>query len=215
MRRFLRWALFGCALLGLFLFALLGAATCRPAWYQPASADFSQLQSDQADLVRLADAIGRSLNAHEPIEFTLPAEQVNRWLAARRELFPDVVFPELDRLLVRPMIRIDSNGVAAAALVDLRGWPVVMSTTLRPVLLDDAIEVELAGAHVGRLAAPQFALDQIAAAIRRAQSPPETSMASGRIRLPRRLVWPNGKCRFAISRLDFAEGRVTVQLVPD
>lgn len=211
----MRWLLVGGAAALLLAFGLIGAITCRPAWYVPASADFSRLQTDQSDLVRLADAIGRSLNAREAIEFTLPADQVNRWLAARRELFPEIVFPELDRLLVRPMIRIVPQGVVAAAVVELRGWPVVMSATLRPNLLEDAIEVELAEARVGRLSAPQVALDQIAAAIRRAQAPPQSSMGGGRIRLPRRLVWPNGKCRFSVARLDFEEDKVTVRLEPD
>lgn len=214
-RRIGRVVLIALAILTGLALVLGGLASCRPAWYRPASIDHARLQADQADLVRLADAIGGALNAGEAIEFRLPADQINRWLAARRELFPEVVFPELDRLLARPMVTIEDGALLGAALVEAGGWPMVLSAALRPRLLGEHIEVELADVRMGRLSAPQIAVDEVARALRRAQSPPDTAMGESRIRLPRRHVWPNGKRRFQVALLELADGAVRVRLEPE
>jgi hypothetical protein len=78
--------------LTLIVLVAVGLATCRPEWYAPAAIDRVQLKSDKADFANLLDRIGAALNAGEAIEFEITEHQLNRWLAARGEIWPALRF---------------------------------------------------------------------------------------------------------------------------
>ena len=71
------------------LIAIGCALTCRPTWYEPASIDYARLKADKRELVGLADEIGAALNGRRSIDLELYEDQINRWITARAEIWPD------------------------------------------------------------------------------------------------------------------------------
>lgn len=87
-RRWTDWLLAGA--LGLTGVALLlyGAATHSPSWYRPAvvaPADYAAIRNE---LPTFGSAIGTHLKQGQPFRIILTDEEINRWIAAREQIWP-------------------------------------------------------------------------------------------------------------------------------
>lgn len=207
--------------LGLFavllVFGLVGlgcAAACRPRWYTPAAVDYTHLPADKQALVALVDGIGDALNAGQPIEVQLEQAQVNRWIAARREIEMDLSGLPLD-LLERPCVNFLSDGrLRVAWLAERRGWRAVVTIELRLTLKDDEVLVECTELRLGALPLPRdWAGKAVAAALEGAGYP--VRFERNRVAcIPGQGVWQNGRRPFRIERLTIEAGRMVLALSP-
>lgn len=188
------------------------AVTRRPAWYQPAAIDHARLPADRQALVGRLDEISAALNERRRVEFTLDAGQINRWLAARAELWPEATAdwgpcdqPQIDFLPER---------IRVAALVRYAGLRTVASVVCRVRVDAQHVRVECESAHLGALPVP---LGWLAA-----RWPGLADLtANGRVAredqawvLENDWVWSNGKRRYRIERLELDAGRAAVTLRP-
>ncbi|MBW7904116.1 MAG: hypothetical protein LC135_13750 [Phycisphaerae bacterium] len=203
------------AVLGvLALTGLLLAAARRPAWYQPRSVDHARLAIDKAAAFRTVDEISAALNARQPIEFALDEAQVNRWLAARCEIWPDA---ELARLtpLERPLVHMLPDGtLRVAATVAAGEWRGVLALTFRFETAGDELVIHWTGVQFGALPVPRH---WVSGAIDRfvpSQAAPLRAFDQGASRIPNRWTWPNGRRDFRIERLEVRAGEVLIRLAP-
>lgn len=212
-----RWGRWGFRLiwvglaLGLMLAGVGLLATCRPDWYRPHAVDYTRLSQDKRNLVGLLDQIGAALNAGEAIEVSLDAAQINRWLAARDELWPDQSTQW--RIWENPLVHCGSGQVTFAAQVETAGGPLIVSCTLRGRAEPDTVRLEADAPRVGRLPVPWRWLQ--------ARLNPENNPLAGHLRrhngqfvLDNHFVWPNGKRSFRIEDLAIAPGRIRLKLSP-
>ena len=195
----------------LVLLCLGGAATCRPAWYTPVAIDHARLKTDKRELVDLMDAIGTALNTGRPIDFELREDQVNRWLAARSEMWPEVEDAGM-RSLAHPQLRLLDDGRVRLGVIATSGaWSAVLSACATGKLAEDSLVVRIESARVGVLPVP-------AASVLKPVSEKLTDSGgtvSGKtISLPNDWVWPNGKPRFRIRRLEVSDGVARVSFEP-
>lgn len=189
------------------------ALTCRPAWYQPLSIDYQRLEDDKRAQHRLENIISASLNDSRPVELELEQDQLNRWIAARNELWPGEV-PSIEPFS-RPQIMLeDGNRVRLAARVEHAGMRVVLSAVFEVELHEDALVVAWDAVRAGALPTPAKLLDQAAHKLADRLDLPADAVADGRITLPNRGRWPNGQCRFRITDLTITAGRLRVRLEP-
>ena len=139
-------------------------------------------------------------------------EQVNRWLAARREI--DVFQLDLGPLQ-RPQVHfLSDNRLRIAGTVSRGGFEAVLSATVKLELTDDQLVVTLDHARLGALPAPRRLIGEL---LRRslASGATATDLAqSGSIAPPNDWVWPNGKRRFHVGRLRVSDGLTSLSLVP-
>ncbi|MFQ5805144.1 MAG: hypothetical protein ACE5I3_01700 [Phycisphaerae bacterium] len=200
------------AVLGLLLSA--GAAlTCRPAWYRPVSIDYSRLPEDKRAQLRLENEISAALNRNAPIEIELDEAQVNRWIAARHELWPTEA-PSLEPFQRPQVVFRRGNRVRLAALVEQSGMQVVLSATFHVDLQPDALVVTWDAVHAGALPTPRKLIEKAARKLTRRLGLAEQDVTHGRMTLPVEGTWPNGKRRVRIANLVISDGVVHVSLAP-
>ncbi len=208
----------GLGLLAVLLVAgLVGlgcAATCRPRWYTPVSVDYTSLPADKQALVALVDGIGDALNAGRPVEVRLEESQVNRWLAARREIEMDLSGLPLD-LLERPCVQFLPGGrLRLAWPLEREGWQTVVTIEMRLTLKDGQVLMECTALRLGSLPVPRsWAHRAVTAALAGAEQPVWLER-DGLVRLPGRGVWQNGRRPFTIDRLTIEAGRMAFTLSP-
>lgn len=190
------------------------AAACRPRWYVPAAVDMRRLEGDKDALARLVDEISAALNGGRAIDFELTDAQLNRWVAARREVWPGEDWLELGPLEL-PLVRFEEGAVRVAAVVRRGGWGCVVSCSARVSATHDELTARIESVAAGRLPIPRAAA---AAGLFRAafRSAARERMLSDGESLPLRneFVWPNGKRRFRVQSMTFARGSVRVRLSP-
>jgi len=189
------------------------AVTCRPEWYQPLSVNYQALEDDKRAQHRLENTISAALNADEPIEVTLSQDQLNRWIAARRELWPGET-PSIEPFSRPQVVLQKNNRVCLAAQVDYSGVQSVLSAVFQVALKDDHLIVTWDSVHAGALPAPRELLEKAALKAARRLDFPTQSVSDGRVKWPNEWIWPNGKRRFRITELALAFGEIHVRLEP-
>jgi hypothetical protein len=192
--------------------ALLGAR--RPGWYQPAAIDYTRLVLDKADAINQFDAISAALNGGAPIDIVLSEAQVNRWIAARAEIWPDSDLVRLDPL-ERPVLDfLGPEGLRVAAAVHARGMRAVISIELDFQSDRDELIIEWTGVRVGDLRVPRGVVSGIIDRFVPDQADPFRNFKDGVSRVPNRWVWPNGKQPFRIDRVTFMADEARLRLAP-
>lgn len=209
-----RWVILTAA--GVFLAvlaALVGAAVRRPSWYAPPEVDHARLKTDKRDLVQLLDAIGEALNAGRGIDFELSEAQVNRWLAAGPEFWPDL---KLETAALRsPQVAFRTgNRIRVGGLAASGSLQVVVSATAAVTVEPDSLLVSLTGAKVGALPLPRAAVWRLLALPSGWSGQPQADPANDTLRWPNDWTWSNGKRRFRVRRLEVERGVVRVALEP-
>jgi len=195
--------------------AVVAAATCRPSWYAPAAIDVAQLKTDQKAVVDLWDAIGAALNAGRPIDFELRADQLNRWLAARQELWPELeVEIELEGARDPQLQLLDGNRLRIGATAATGAADLVVSATLHLELSGDELRLQVESVRAGVLPIPR---DRVLDPVRALLSTEDTARAAlvgHTITLRNRWVWRNGERRFRVRELAVSNGLARVSFEP-
>jgi len=188
------------------------AATCRPGWYEPAAVDYERLRQDKVDLLQLQDDISAALNAGQTIEFTLAEDQVNRWITARGELWPDI---GLDLGPLRdPVVHFAGGQIRLGATLSAAGFRPVLAVACRGAASADNVRIELTGMRIGVLPIPAGAFNDTLAASLKHSRLPATLPEAGVILLRNDFVWPNGKRRCRVATLEIGDGTVRVVIEP-
>lgn len=197
------------------LVAILGvglAVTHRPAWYRPVPADPARLHADKAALVALEDEISAALNAGQPVRIQLREEQVNRWLAARTEMWPGLA-SDLGGV-EDPWVSLADGVLRGAATIRRGTVEGVVALTGRVEVTEDTVVVRWDAAQLGAIPIPQkwvsYALARIPASVRAAVQQDN----AGVVTLRNEWVWPNGKRHFRLRDSQVSNGVVDIVLEP-
>ena len=207
-----RWVLLACA--GLFvLFASLGvAATRRPGWYRPEPIDRERLHADKAALVSLQDEISAALNSGHEIRFRLDEAQINRWLAARAEMWPESAM-ELGSLQ-DPQVSLADGEIRIGATATKGSLRTVVALVCRVEVGEERIVVEHGGVRLGAIPVPAAWISDL---IRRVSINSHGAIQANSPRtvaLENDWVWPNGKRRCRLRELHVSAGAAEVVLEP-
>ncbi len=211
----IRWRTVALAAAAILVVVILGlglAATRRPAWYQPAPVDQTRLRDDKRDLVGLLDGIGAALNERRGIGFRLDEAQVNRWLAARAEMWPDSA---IDLGPLRdPQISFQGDRIRAAALIENGDLRAVVSLTCRVQVSDERVVIEWESARLGALPVPRSWLSRWITSAGSGGRVVRQADGRGTVAFENDWIWPNGKRRYRLSTLRITDGAADVSLEP-
>lgn len=162
-RRWVRWL--GGAFAGLL--GLAGAiwigVTHTPGWYRPACVTADDYRIIRNELPSFGSAIGAYLERGQPFRIELTDAQINRWLAARGQ-----IWPSLRRVLPAeiqdPVIAFEPGRILVGARYEKNGVSTVLSlaTTLEVEGSGSAIAVRLGGVYAGLLPVPQMLVEPVA-----------------------------------------------------
>lgn len=191
-----------------------GAAACRPAWFQPVALDYSRLEADQLALNRIENQVSAALNQREPAVIELTDEQVNRWLAARRELWISDPLPELERI-ERPFVSfLGADVLRVAALVRAGDFALVASADLGVSVRDETLRLECRRARLGALPIPTALLRRALDALAHGLPGTVSAAPAAAWEAPSGFVWPNGKRPARIRALSVRQGVLRIEISP-
>lgn len=195
------------------LIAIGCALTCRPTWYEPASIDYARLKADKRELVGLVDEIGAALNGRRSIDLEFHEDQINRWITARAEIWPDSQ-TSLEPLRRPQITLLDGDRVRVAASVGWAGLEPIVSGTCRFELKDDQLTVICETVRVGVFPAPRGWVADLARRLPASSNVVRDADSDAGFTFRNEWVWPNGKRRFRIRRLEVSAGHAVVTLEP-
>jgi len=215
----LRWLalLAGTAIAVLIVSAYL-ALSYRPLWYQLPHVAPPQYQQIRDEVTGLISAVGTALHDERPVRLTLTDRQVNRWIAARRQIWPTLQ-GYLPPSLADPYVRFAGSRIVVAVRFESRWLRCLLSAEVR-VRLDESaqvLRVSLEGLRVGAVPVPRsFVLKLLRQRLRTAglPGPLATLVSQGDFVVPNRFVWPNGKFPFRLGMLAVNDGRLSLEIVP-
>lgn len=193
------------------------AVSYRPAWYKPAAVPPEQYQALRDELTSLLSSVGSNLHEGKPFRILLTDKQINRWLAGRRQLWPTLQYI-LPPQLADPAIRLEPGRLIIAVRyesVPLRCLlSLVVAARIDPA--DQAVVVRLEGAKVGLIGVPRSLLKRLAQRyVKRIRwLSLLNTLNVTELRLPSRLVWPNGQFRFRLSQITLDNGQIEIIVLP-
>jgi len=204
-----------------------------PRWYAPPSLTADDLPRIRATLPAAFEEFSRRLVAGKTFDFTLVADTINEWIAARTTIWPDAR-DALPTNLREPVVVFD-NGLATVGATVINGTlRAIVSSGVSVTVAGDTIELRLANTAVGGLSLSPAWLtsvvdlpvdDELEHLVQNASdtvqfiddATPNRSivqrLANG-IRVQNRFLWPNGKRWFRIRDIRLATGRLTLTVQP-
>lgn len=207
------------ATLGVFAagaFALLRT----PTWYAPPAIATDQRQRVRNSLVEAEQRFTESLRMNQPFVYHLYAEDVNRWIAMRREIYPlldSLTPPELGE----PFVVFDDGEITVAGRYQLGGVRVIVSLDFSVGFHDGAIELRALATRCGSARVP---LDVSRLGMERAVNYPEGKLWPGSPRISGDLVsglrvddegwWKNGGMAYRVTDLMVEPGRISLTVQP-
>jgi hypothetical protein len=187
------------------------AGTYRPRWYHPAPVDRARLREDKAALVSLEEQISAALNAGQEVRFELREDQLNRWLAARGEIWPELA-ADLGPFQ-QPQVLLRDGRIQVAARTRKGGLTVVAALTCSVDVTDDTLLLRYDAPRLGAIPAPRGWASGVLARLP-AGSGVAVDQDAGAVAVDNDWVWPNGKRRCRLRELHIADGVATVVLEP-
>ncbi|HSW45516.1 MAG TPA: hypothetical protein VLM89_08090 [Phycisphaerae bacterium] len=229
-KRFWKWATITTAS-ALLLVAVAGWMLFQriPDWYHPAEAHPDEAQSVRDDFTGTYNNLSIALNESSgPFEFRLRQEQVNAWLSARHEIWPEARH-WLPREVSGPQVIIEPGGIRLAAALRHSSLQAVISVRLKVSADDAGITVRLLGAAAGSLPIPKSQTRQFLTMLDQGGNWPAGRRADGQLgdrSLPalgglfdgvvfsNRWIWHNGRQPFKITRITCRPGELVLTFHP-
>ena len=207
-----KWAAVICAGLLIVVAGLLVALTRRPSWYHPAPVDRERLHADKAALVSLEDEVSAALNSGQEIRFRLDEEQINRWLAARAEMWPEAAL-ELGSLQ-NPQVSLAEGEIRIGATAARGSLRTVVALICHVDVGNEHVSVQYGGPHVGVIPVPGGWISDVLSGLTASSHGAIQADSPGTVTLENDWVWPNGKRRCRLRELHVSAGEVEVVLQP-
>jgi hypothetical protein len=200
-----------------FLFLLLH----DPSWYEPPVIPPSEQQQVRNNLVAAEQAFTESLRAGGAFVYHIYQDDVNRWLAMRREIYPlldDLAPPEL----ADPFVLFEAGQITIAGRYRSGSLDAVISIDLAVAMHADALSLTVTAARLGSVRMPLSIADKLGLAEPVERSPDETWPGSPRIwgslvaglNVGSDAWWKNGGVVYRVLDASVARGEITITVEP-
>jgi hypothetical protein len=159
-RKWVRWAAGIAAALVLLGVLVFVAVTSRPTWYRPVTVRPEEYATIRNELPNFGNDIGRHMEAGQPFTITIPDECLNRWLAARSEIWPGLG-DALPKHIADPLISFQPGRAVLAVRYEESGLSSVLSLAVN-LKIDPsraAIHVRVDNLRAGYLPVPRLLVD--------------------------------------------------------
>ena len=152
------------------------------------------------------------MNAGQSVRFQVPDDQINRWFAARAELWPEGLLDFGG--LIDPWVSFDGDELHAAATVQRGALRGVIVLAGRVEVRDDVVLVHCERARLGTLPIPLAWFSGALAQVRSANSAIVGWDDARTLTLRNQWIWPNGKRNCRLREFRLSNGLADVVLEP-
>jgi len=144
----------GAAALSFVLAVVVYVLFRTPTWYRPPVVQPDERQSIRNNLVHAEQAFTESLRTGQRFVYHVYQDDVNRWIAMRREIYPliDEIAPPI---LTDPVVLFDDEEITIAGRFPLGPTDVVLSVEIKPEYRDDAIHLKVTSVRCGSFPIPR------------------------------------------------------------
>jgi hypothetical protein len=192
-----------------------------PAWYVPAQVPAADLQAVRDDLVRTQDSFSEHLQSEGTFKFRITQDQINAWLAAREQMWPEVR-KWVPPMMEDPFIAFEPGRVVLAGTVALGNVRTVLSASVQLAVDGKGLAVRLAGVKGGSLPVPDALVrEQLRQLDTRRRNDRDVSPGLPAIEqlmagthVPGEFVWWNGNRRLQIRGIRVEHGAITFRIEP-
>ena len=203
------------------LVGMLAAALRSPGWYDPPIIPPEDRQKVRNNLVAAEQAFTEGLRSSStPFVYQLLQDDVNRWIAMRREIYPlidELTPPQLaDPFVVFQDGLFTVSGRYRTHLVD-----VVLSADFVPAMEDGCLVLRAKAVHCGSVRVPlSFGGMKFGEPIERGRGEtwPGSPAMSGDfirgLRLESEAWWKNGGSAYRVQRVSVEAGRLQIEIEP-
>lgn len=201
---------------GCFAYALLHT----PAWYTPPIVAPHERQRVRNNLLEAEQAFTESLMAGGPFIYHLFAEDINRWIAMRKEIYPliDELAPPL---LEEPVVVFGDGVITLAGRYRVRDADAVLSVDIEPRFTADAIVLTVSAVRCGSVRMPRafggLGMDRTIERERNRTWPGSPRMwgdfFSG-FHVGAEAWWKNGGIDYRVTGLSVEAGRLNLEVTP-
>lgn len=188
------------------------AVTRRPGWYRPAPIDRERLRADKVALVGLQDEISAAINSGHEIRIRLDEAQINRWLAARAEMWPDWLI-DLGSL-EDPQVSLGEGEIRIGATAIKGSLRTVVALACRVDVREEGVVLDYGGVRLGAIPVPERWISDLVDQVSANSEGAIHADAPGTVALENDWVWPNGRRRCRLRELVVSDGAVEVVLEP-
>jgi hypothetical protein len=200
-----------------------------PPWYQPVSITGKRkLQKIRNDLLGTLDTFGTALVHHQgPFQYRLKQDQLNAWLSARRQIWPQSRH-WLPRQLSDPFIALAPDGIRVGITYKNGEIQTVINTHLDIEATADGLRVHLANVQAGELNIPRSWVRQELAKLdndrwpagekapfqyNQQPLPPLVDLCEQAL-FPSSWIWENGEQPFRIVKVQCTQGTLVLTIEP-
>ncbi len=197
------------------------AAFRTPRWYRPPVISPEERQSVRNNLVGAEQAFTEGLRAMKGVfTYHLFQEDLNRWIAMRREIYPlidELAPPEL----AEPFVMFAQDSITIAGRYPVAGISVVVSIDIKTSFEDGAIVLRAGAVRCGSVGVP-FDLDRLGLGrpIERRQnktwpgSPRIWGDLVGGLHIGADAWWKNGGIDYRVRGISVEQGRLDLRVEP-
>ena len=218
--RIKRVALGALGVLVLVLVVVAFVALRTPAWYQPPIVPVEEQQRVRNHLIQAEQAFTKSLLAGEPFIYHIYQDDLNRWLAMRKEIYPRV--DELIASVLTDLFAIIEPGnITLAGRLAIGRLGGIVSIDIEPAFRNQKIILTAKAIRHGSLPLP-LSLDELG--LRRHVDLSENRAWPGSPRMHGSFLtgfeiepnawWRNGGIDYLVTDLAVREGRLDLTIQP-
>lgn len=218
-----RWALRALVLLALLAIgaAVAGWLALRtPDWYRVPVIAEAQRQQVRNNLLSAEQAMTEGLRRNQPFVYQLHQDDLNRWLAMRREIYPlaeEFIPPQWSD----PFVRFDTGRITVAGRFRHESWSTIASLDINVAFTDGDIVLTAGAVRSGSLPLPASLLGlPLGQPIdRRAEktwpgSPPIAGDLINGVRVGAKAWWKNGGYAYEVKNVTVSPGVLKFEFQP-
>jgi hypothetical protein len=219
--RLKRVVLIGTVVLLVLVVGIVFALLRTPGWYAPPTIPVENRQRVRNSLVAAEQAMTENLlSSSGPFTYHLHQDDVNQWIAMRREIYPlieELTPPELDE----PFVLFDEDGVRVAGRFLEGPVPVVLSIEFAIQMAGEDIVLTARSLRCGSVNLP-LDFEKLGLAARVDQAPGETWPGSPAVsgdlvtglRIGSRAWWKNGGMEYRVRGITLRRGQIDLDIEP-
>ena len=205
---------------GILLSVAFYALAHSPSWYRPPIIEVAARQRVRNNLVNAEQAFTENLRLGRPFVYHIYQDDLNRWLAMRKEIYPliDEIAPPL---LQDPFVVFEDARITIAGRYPIAGIDAIVSIDIDPTYRDESIVLRAGSVRCGSVPLP-MGLERLRLArvtkARRGELWPGSPEMSGDLvngfRIGVVAWWKNGGVDYRVEDLQVVPGELRLTVRP-
>jgi hypothetical protein len=187
-----------------------------PSYYKPPQVGPAEYQAVRDNLEAAYNDLNLAVQGSDEFDYVVEQDQLNRWIAARRQIWPGFqrYVPEK---LDQPMVVFQDGRLVVSGLAPAAGFRSVLTLILSLRAEPDHLTVRLEGCRIGAVPVPRHALGRFLDRLESSSTLPHGASPQELLEgltIPNRFEWRSGGRLIRFEQIDLKAGRLVARIAP-